>query len=87
MPRCCDGRNAYAPISEIRYYIGLIVFILFHYNFMCTMFLRHTFIKKYPHYETLKDFHNKYFSQMLREIRQRKGMCVGNKCRANEKHP
>jgi hypothetical protein len=58
---------------------------LFHLNFKLTMLLRHYFIKRYPHYRTLKAFHSQYFSQMLKEIKERKGMCVGDRCVIHEK--
>jgi len=80
MGRCCDGRNAYQPISEIRYYAGFILFVLLHLNFKLTLFLRNYLIKRYPYYKILKNFHNAYFLQTLKEIKKRQGMCVGNKC-------
>lgn len=79
MGRCCDGRNAYKPITITRYYLGLVIFYLFHLNFKLTIFFRQHFIKKYSDYKTLKGFHNAYFSQMLKEIIERKGMRIGNK--------
>ncbi len=83
MDKCCDGKNAYKPISEIRYYAGLFLFILLHLNFKLTLFLRNYLIKKYPDYKTLKNFHNAYFLQTLQEIKNRQGMCVGKNYIAN----
>ena len=79
MDRHLSGKNAYTPISNTRYYIGVILFYLLHLNLKATLFLRHTFIKKYPYYKILKDFHNAYFSQMCKEIKEHKGMCVGKR--------
>jgi len=79
MDRYCDGKNAYKPITLIRYYLGLAIFYLFHLNFKLIIFLKHHFIKKYPDYKILKEFRNAYFSQMLKEIIQRKGIRIGNK--------
>lgn len=80
MGRCCDGRNAYKPISKIRYLLGIAIFYIFNVNLKLTMFLRHAFIKKYPHYKTLVKFHNIYFNTTLEEIKQRKGLVIKTKC-------
>ena len=79
MDRSVDGKNAYKPITIIRYQLGLVIFYLFHLNCKMSMFFRHHFIKNYPDYKTLKCFHNAYFSQTLKEILERKGICVGKK--------
>jgi hypothetical protein len=84
MEKYCDGKNAYKPITKTRYYMGLAIFCLLHLNFKLTIFLRHRFIKKYPNYKTLKDFHNTYFSQMLKEIIEKKGMRIGNARKTHE---
>jgi hypothetical protein len=84
MGRCCNGRNAYKPISKTRYYAGLTLFILFHLNFKITLWLRNYLIKNYPYYKTLKSFHQAYFLQTLKEIKDRQGMCVENKRTLNE---
>ncbi|MDD5560772.1 MAG: hypothetical protein PHT50_01370 [Candidatus Omnitrophica bacterium] len=78
MDRGCNGKNAYKPISKTRYYLGLTIFYLLHLNLKLTMFLRHYFIKKYPEYKILKDFHDAYFSQMLQEIRKGEGIRTNN---------
>lgn len=80
MGRCCDGRNAYKPISKIRYLLGIIIFYIFNINLKLTMFLRHVFIRKYPHYKTLAKFHDLFFNATLKEIRQRKGLVIKTKC-------
>ena len=85
MSRCCDGKNAYKPISKLRYYTGLAIFILFHLNFKLTLFLRNHLVKRYPHYKTLKIFHQAYFAQTLKEIKLRQGMRVGGNCTFDEK--
>lgn len=85
MGRCCDGRNAYQPISKIRYYAGLILFTLFHLNFKLTLFLSNYLIKKDPDYKTLKSFHQAYFLQTLKEIKNRQGMSVKGKPTLHEK--
>lgn len=38
------------------------------------MFLRHIFIKRYANYQELVQFHNRYFKDTLKEIKEKKGM-------------
>lgn len=80
MGRCCDGRNAYKPISKIRYFLGIVIFYIFNINLKLTMFLRHIFIRKYHHYKTLTKFHDLFFNATLKEIKQRKGLVIKTKC-------
>jgi len=80
MGRCCDGRNAYKPISSLRYRLGIILFLCMNINLKVTMFLRHLFLKKYPYYRTLTQFHRLYFKDAMKEIKQRKGLVVKSRC-------
>lgn len=76
MGRCCDGRNAYTPITYIRYLLGILLFFLFHLQGKILLFLKHIFIKRYAHYQKLSEFHNNYFKDTLKEIKEKKGMKV-----------
>ncbi|MFC1576255.1 hypothetical protein ACFL3J_01140 [Candidatus Omnitrophota bacterium] len=82
---CCGGKNAYKPISRIRYFVGLVMFYLLHINLRVTLYLRHTFIRRYPHYESLVKFHRSYFKNTFREILEQKGMEIQSGCKINEK--
>lgn len=76
MGRCCDGRNAYTPITYTRYLLGILLFFLFHLQGKILLFLRHIFIKRYDNYQKLSEFHNRYFKDTLKEIKEKKGMKV-----------
>lgn len=76
MGRCCDGRNAYTPISRTRYFAGLIIFYIFHFQCKTLLLLRHIFIKKYPHYNALSRFHEEYFKNTLKELLEKKGLKI-----------
>jgi hypothetical protein len=78
MARCCDGKNAYQPITKTRYKLGLLIFYLMHIQCRLLMFLRHVFIKKYPDYRMLLQFYHAYFSDTLRQIKEQKGMVIKN---------
>ena len=78
MGKCCDGKNAYKPITKTRYFLGLLVFRLMHFQAKLFMFLRHNFIKKYPRYNELRQFHRQYFNDTLKEIREQKGLILKN---------
>lgn len=74
MGRCCDGRNAYSPITKIRYLAGLVIFWLFHLQCKILLFLRKILFGKSEHYEELRQFHRAYFKDTLKEILKKKGM-------------
>jgi len=74
MGRCCDGRNAYTPISYARYLLGIGLFFLFHLQGKILLFLRHIFIKRYANYQELAQFQNRYFKDTLKEIKEKKGL-------------
>jgi len=78
MGRCCDGKNAFKPITKTRYLSGLILFYILHLQCRIFMFIRHTFIKKYSHYKTLGQFYDTYFKDTLSEIKEKKGLVVKN---------
>lgn len=80
MGRCCDGRNAYKPISALRYWAGIAIFLCMNLNLRLIMFLRHIFFRRYPHYRQLREFHRIYFHDVMKEIRQRKGLVVKSRC-------
>lgn len=84
MARCCDGKNAFKPITKTRYLAGFILFYIMHIQ--CRMFLslRHAFIKKYPRYETLMQFYRIYFKDTLAEIKEKKGLVIKNSACAKE---
>ena len=76
MGRCCDGKDAYKPITKTRYLLGLLIFRLMHLQARLFMFFRHTFIKKYPDYNALSRFHRTYFNDTLKEIKEQKGLIL-----------
>lgn len=79
MGRCCDGKNAYKPISKTRYLLGFLIFGVMHLQARLFMFFRHAFIKRYADYSALSQFHKAYFKDTLKEIKEQKGLTLNNK--------
>ncbi len=76
MGKCCDGKNAYKPISKLRYWAGMLFFCVLHLHFRCKMFLRHLLVKKYTHYPELSRFHARYFKETLQSVLKKEGLNV-----------
>jgi len=80
MGRCCDGKNAYKPISKIRYLACFLIFYFLHLNLKIILYIRHTFLKKYTNYNELVKFHRAYFRATMKEILNQKGLVVKSRC-------
>lgn len=78
MARCCEGKNAYKPISKTRYLLGFIIFYAMHIQCVLLIFLRHFFIKRYTHYRILLQFYKTYLDDTVGEIKERKGLVIRN---------
>lgn len=78
MPRCCDGKNAYKPVTKTRYLLGFVLFYIMHIQCRILMSLRHIFIKKYSRYNILSRFFKVYFRDTLTEIKEKKGLVIKN---------
>ena len=81
-----NGKNAYKPISHFRYFCGIFIISLFHIKCRIMLFLRHVFIKKYQNYKQLTQFHKLYFNDIMKDIKNQKGITLASDEHFAKKH-
>lgn len=61
MGRCCDGKNAYKPITFSRYLAGVAIFFTFHVYFIILFLITRMSRKNDPNLLTIWALYRSYF--------------------------